>query len=38
MPAGPRVIPPRPLLEELAHELLDHGDVSGIVVDDVATG
>jgi tetratricopeptide (TPR) repeat protein len=35
--AGARTLPPRALLDELAEELLEHGDVNGMYVEEAAT-
>jgi hypothetical protein len=37
VPPGPRILPPRPLMTEIAEELLGHGDVTGIQLDEAAT-
>jgi tetratricopeptide (TPR) repeat protein len=37
MPPGPRTLPSRQLCQQLANELLEHGDVSGLSVGEAAT-
>jgi tetratricopeptide (TPR) repeat protein len=37
LPTGPRTLPSKALLEEIANELIEHGDVDGIRADDPVT-